>query len=212
MICECCQEREATIHLTQVIDQNAREVHLCAPCAEKNGLNLQSAMSLPEMLFNLAADKPAGPGLASTPDKGCPQCHLRAGDFKKNGRLGCPACYESFAGELQQILAGMQCGPAHKGKQPRHAPPAPTPVHKTPPPRRKRKTATGAPAVPAGQPGQPDQPATPSTPPPATQTAAPKPTAPRKALERQLAEAIRTENYEEAARLRDALQQGNPGA
>ena len=129
----------------------------------------------------------------------------RAGDFKKNGRLGCPACYESFAEELQQILAGMQCGPTHNGKLPRHAPPVPVPAQKAPP-RRRRKPATTAPD------SQPTAPTAPAIPPPATKTAAPTPTVPRKALERQLAEAIRTENYEEAARLRDALQQGNPGA
>lgn len=212
MICECCQEREATIHLTQVIDQNAREVHLCAVCAEKNGLNLQSAMSLPEMLFNLAADKPAGADLAAALDKRCPQCHLRAGDFKKNGRLGCPACYESFADELRQMLPGMQCGPAHKGKQPRHAPPAPppAPAQKKLPARRRRKVAGAEPDLPSAEPAPPTIPAVPPGPPPPP--TAPKPAVPRKALERQLAEAIRAENYEEAARLRDALQQGNPAA
>ncbi|MEI7437113.1 MAG: UvrB/UvrC motif-containing protein [bacterium] len=203
MICECCQECEATIHLTQVVDQNAREVHLCATCAEKNGLNLQSAMSLPEMLFNLATDKPAG--AASTPEKGCPQCHLRSADFKKNGRLGCPVCYASFAGELQQILAGMQSGPIHNGKRPRQAPPAPVPVQSAPP-RRKRKTATAPSAI-------FEKPATPSIPPPSiSKTTAPDSSVSRKLLERQLAKAIQAENYEEAARLRDALQQEKPGA
>ncbi len=203
MICECCQENEATIHLTQVIDQNAREVHLCAACAEKNGLNLQSAMSLPEMLFDLAAGKTGGADSPAMPEKSCAQCHLRTSDFKKNGRLGCPVCYESFAGELRQVLAGMQCGPAHKGKQPRHAPPVPAEaaaVPKVPPPRRKRKAA----AAPDTTPEASAQPSTPAK--------APAPAVQRKALERQLAEAIRTENYEEAARLRDALQQENPGA
>ena len=97
----------------------------------------------------------------------------------------------------------MQCGPAHKGKQPRHAPPVPAEaaaVPKVPPPRRKRKAA----AAPDTTPEASAQPSTPAK--------APAPAVQRKALERQLAEAIRTENYEEAARLRDALQQENPGA
>ncbi len=205
MICECCQENEATIHLTQVIEQNAREVHLCAACAEKNGLNLQSAMSLPEMLFNLAAGKAGGAGAPAIPEKSCPQCHLRTSDFKKNGRLGCPVCYESFAGELRQVLAGMQCGPAHKGKQPRHAPPAPpaapvSAVPTVPPARRKRKAAAASDAAPLTA----DQ--------PATAQAAATPAVPRKTLERQLAEAIRSENYEEAARLRDTLLREQSGA
>jgi protein arginine kinase activator len=114
MLCECCQEQEATIHVTQVADGKARELHLCAACAEEHGLDLQQAMSLPEMLLGVAASvrEPGGP------DKTCPHCHLRQSDFKKSGRLGCPRCYETFAEELAPMLASMHRGQRHAGKTP----------------------------------------------------------------------------------------------
>ena len=53
MLCECCQEHEATIHLTQVVNGQSKELHLCEECAEQSGLNLQGVMSLPEVLFGI---------------------------------------------------------------------------------------------------------------------------------------------------------------
>jgi protein arginine kinase activator len=59
MQCECCQEHEATIHLTQVLNGESRELHLCEECAEEHGLNVQGAMSVPELLFGMASGRGA---------------------------------------------------------------------------------------------------------------------------------------------------------
>ena len=155
MLCDCCQEREATIHLTQVINDQSRELHLCEECAEQGGLNLQGVMSLPEVLFGMGQP-------AATPEgreKSCPHCHFRRNDFKKTGRLGCPRCYETFAEEMAPMLAAMHKGTTHVGK---------------------------VPGRPAGRRPSPAELA---------------------ALQQQLAEAIRAERYEEAARLRDLLRE-----
>ena len=158
MLCECCQEREATIHVTQVVNGEGRELHLCEECAEEHGLNVQGAMSVPELLFGTGPTR----GEAAAPAKACPQCHLRKTDYKKRGRLGCPACYDTFAEELAPVLAAMHKGTAHTGKIPR----------------RFRESG------PAGTPR-------------ATR---------REDLLRQMEAALKAENYEEAARLRDRLQ------
>jgi protein arginine kinase activator len=117
MQCECCQEHEATIHLTQVANGQTREVHLCETCAEQGGLNLQGVMALPEVLFGLGGAPADGTG----PDKSCPHCHFRRSDFRKTARLGCPRCYETFAEELAPMLAAMHKGTTHAGKVPSQA-------------------------------------------------------------------------------------------
>jgi protein arginine kinase activator len=116
MLCENCQQHEASIHVTQVINGVSRELHLCEGCAESSGLNVQSVMSLPEILFGMA-----GSDDAKVLERRCPHCHMRGSDFKKTARLGCPRCYETFEAELRPMLAAMHKGGEHKGKVPAEA-------------------------------------------------------------------------------------------
>jgi len=120
MLCECCQQNEATIHLTQMVNSESRELHLCEKCAEESGMNVQNVMSIPEILFGLgsAAKSAKDEGTPSTTR--CPHCHMRDCDFKKTARLGCPRCYEAFAEELGPMLAAMHKGVQHKGKIPEY--------------------------------------------------------------------------------------------
>lgn len=118
MLCECCQQHEATIHLTQMIDGQSRELHLCEDCAEESGLNVQSVMSIPEILFGMGTTAEADSEGGKPSGKSCPHCHMRGVDFKKTGRLGCPRCYETFEAELGPMLAAMHKGSRHAGKVP----------------------------------------------------------------------------------------------
>ena len=114
MLCESCQQHEATIHVTQVSDEHSRELHLCEACAEETGLNVQTVMSLPEILFGMAGSEAANKAL----ERSCPRCHMRGTDFKKTARLGCPHCYETFGPELRPMMAAMHKGVEHTGKIP----------------------------------------------------------------------------------------------
>ena len=58
MTCQRCQN-EASVHLTETVDGQRRELHLCAACAGKAGL------ALPESPPKLGARR-GGPG----PDRG----------------------------------------------------------------------------------------------------------------------------------------------
>ena len=118
MLCECCQQHEATIHLTQMINGETRELHLCEDCAEESGMNVQSVMTIPEILFGLGGTKEASTDDGVSGGKSCPHCHMRGCDFKKTGRLGCPRCYETFEVELGPMLAAMHKGSRHSGKVP----------------------------------------------------------------------------------------------
>jgi protein arginine kinase activator len=48
---------------------------------------------------------------------------MKQSDFKKNGRLGCPACYSAFEEELAPMLKAMHRQVRHVGKVPPHSPP-----------------------------------------------------------------------------------------
>ncbi len=121
MKCELCQEQEATIHLTQVVDGAVKKVHLCEACASQSGFDVHGPMSITDILLGLGHQDPtatAKPAAIKARDRSCPRCHLRRADFKKSGRLGCPDCYAAFADELEPLLRAMHRGDQHRGKVP----------------------------------------------------------------------------------------------
>jgi protein arginine kinase activator len=119
MKCECCHEAEATIHLTQVIDGEVKKLNLCQTCAQKNGIDLNSPISITDVLLGLGSQpqpqlQSGGPEF----DLSCSRCQMTRAEFKKHARLGCPDCYKAFMGELSAITQAMHHSRQHVGKIP----------------------------------------------------------------------------------------------
>ena len=115
MQCELCKEREATVHLTQVIDGAIKKLHLCEDCAAKSGVDVNGPLSISDILLGLGvAKEPSGTGT----ERSCPRCHMRRTDFKKTGRFGCSTCYEAFSEGLTPMLKAMHRSDQHVGKVP----------------------------------------------------------------------------------------------
>ena len=117
MLCCICKEKEATVHLTQITGDKVQKVDLCEECAKQKGVNDPSGFSLADLLLGLGAsqemeEKSGGPELR------CPRCGFTQADFKKSGRLGCAACYLTFAEGLEGLLKTMHKGVRHVGKVP----------------------------------------------------------------------------------------------
>lgn len=120
MKCECCHEEEATIHLTQVVDGKVKKLNLCQECALKNGIDLNSPISITDVLLGLGSTTPSEKQALtmSELDLSCTQCQMTRTEFKKNARLGCPECYDAFMGELSSLLQAMHHCRQHVGKIP----------------------------------------------------------------------------------------------
>ncbi len=116
MLCESCNEKEATVHLTQVLDGSVKKVHLCEDCAAKSGFDVHGPVSITDILMGLGQTPSATESGAA--DRSCPRCHLTRADFKKTGRLGCPTCYETFSAELMPMIKAMHRSEQHTGKVP----------------------------------------------------------------------------------------------
>ncbi|SDU24284.1 protein arginine kinase activator [Verrucomicrobium sp. GAS474] len=113
--CQFCTET-ATVHLTQIVGGKMQKIDLCEKCAKEKGVSDPAGFSLADMLLGLGA---ADQIKTATPDELiCPQCGFTQPDFKKTGRLGCAACYETFNEGLATILKDMHKGTSHKGKAP----------------------------------------------------------------------------------------------
>lgn len=113
--CDVC-DKPATVHLTQIVNNKVHKVDLCEECAQAKGVTDPSGFSLADLLLKASLNpEPSASGVV------CEQCGFTQNDFKKHGRFGCPACYDSFKGMLEPMLDNMHKGTSHTGKVPRRA-------------------------------------------------------------------------------------------
>ncbi|OHB57262.1 MAG: hypothetical protein A2173_02790 [Planctomycetes bacterium RBG_13_44_8b] len=120
MQCEICKIKAATVHLTEIVDGQRIESHLCQACAQKEGITIKSQLSLNELLSSLiAAHQQADERQTDAVEKSCPVCGMTLEMFRKNALLGCPKDYEIFDKSLQAIIEKAHNGNLmHKGKTP----------------------------------------------------------------------------------------------
>ena len=121
MQCELCKIKAATVHLTEIVDGQRTESHLCQTCAQKEGISIKSQLSLNELLSSLIAahqQTTDGQG-ACEAEKSCPVCGITMDMFRKQAVLGCPNDYEVFGKTLEQLIERAHDGNlTHKGKIP----------------------------------------------------------------------------------------------
>jgi|SRR3989338_5925332 len=118
MICNLCGTQDASIHLTEIVNDQMIEIHLCEACAQEKGTDFKTHFNLTDLLAGLAD---AGK-TSKSPEKRfagkCPQCGITYEEFGKSGRLGCAQCYDAFAKMLLPLIKRVQRSTAHVGKRP----------------------------------------------------------------------------------------------
>jgi protein arginine kinase activator len=112
-----CKEKEAKVHLTQIVGEKMQKVDLCEECAGKKGVDDPAGFSLADLLLGTEAAPEVEPGSRGAEVR-CPKCGFTQADFKKAGRLGCSECYAAFADGLEGLLKTMHKGTRHTGKVP----------------------------------------------------------------------------------------------
>jgi protein arginine kinase activator len=181
MKCDACENEKATIFLTSMADGVFQKVNLCKSCADDKGVTDPTSYALTEMLTGMGEEtEPTGKTTvtASADKEGgltCRGCGFTQAEFKKTGRFGCASCYETFHEGLDSLLDAMHKHTQHRGKMPVAFP-------------ARREAAESAPTSPIA------------------------PFLPSESLEEKLSKlklllskSVEDEDYEEAARLRDAI-------
>jgi protein arginine kinase activator len=120
MICQKCQKQHATVHLTEIVNNEKREAHLCEECAHSSGVGVKFSFSVQDILGNLIEGKAPKSGKAYR-NLSCPNCGLNYGDFKAKARLGCAHDYDVFGKGLGQLLEKIHGSTQHVGKVPKTA-------------------------------------------------------------------------------------------
>ena len=123
MQCERCNQRPATVHLTEITNGQKRETHLCEVCGKE--IQLQGFGFLPQMnLHNFLAGllnydfNENNFGQPEAGGKTCEKCGVVEGQFIKKGLLGCGDCYPCFEEKLQPLLRRIHGNTRHTGKVP----------------------------------------------------------------------------------------------
>ena len=119
MLCNLCNKNQATVHLTEIVDEQMSELHLCDDCAKKKSMQMEQQFGLSDLLAGLVDyGKQVGSAEKGAPPIQCSRCSLTYEDFRKIGRLGCSECYTSFAKYLGPLLKRIHGASLHVGKTP----------------------------------------------------------------------------------------------
>lgn len=117
MLCNICGKKKATVHLTEIIDEQMSEMHLCEDCARDKSMQMEQQFGLADLLSGLSDFDKQVKGVEKENLK-CSNCGLTYDDFRKFGRLGCSQCYESFKSRLAALLKKIHGSNRHSGKSP----------------------------------------------------------------------------------------------
>jgi len=126
MKCQKCN-KEATVHVTDLVGGKPIIYHLCAEHAKDFLQNTQvnfpveanmaSALAT-HMAQKMAFSKANSEFLESDQEK-CPVCGICFSEFRATSRLGCPEDYRAFVKQLEPLLMNIHGEIHHTGKTPK---------------------------------------------------------------------------------------------
>lgn len=127
MICEHCKHRNATVTVTQVQNGQKVEHHYCDVCASQfhpfHAEFKQEPVSIQQLLSNWFGSPTWQQKVDEKQQKqpqvqACSQCGFTYKQFLKEGKFGCPNCYDTFEEHLPKLFNRIQAGAQHIGKMP----------------------------------------------------------------------------------------------
>ena len=54
MQCDICGKKKATVHLTEIVDEQMSEMHLCEECAREKSVQMEQQFGLADLLAGLS--------------------------------------------------------------------------------------------------------------------------------------------------------------
>lgn len=115
MMCEDCHQKKATVHFTQIVNDETETFHLCQECAQARGLKttpVSAQVPLSDFLSEMGAPIFTK---ATNANVSCPRCGCSFRQFRKTGRLGCAHCYVTFEQEMSALLRKIHGANEHVG-------------------------------------------------------------------------------------------------
>lgn len=120
MQCERCQKRPANVHITQYINGQKAEKHLCEQCAQEEKVNIEfpkiPLYNLNDLLGVFFNQPLISKGKVQ--EDVCPNCKITYSKIAELGRMGCSECYQHFSSYLEPALRKIHGATIHRGKIP----------------------------------------------------------------------------------------------
>lgn len=123
MLCEQCKKREATVRYVEVVNGVKTEHNLCGHCAAQLDIGQFSAvfegeMSLAKLLSGLLGIQDTEKRDKRLAEVVCPTCKTTYEEFVEGSRFGCADCYSVFGPLLGENIRHLQGSEKHVGKRP----------------------------------------------------------------------------------------------
>lgn len=114
MLCDQCGERDASVHLTTIVDNEVRQQHLCERCAAERGV--ETTVSLPKHPLSVFLHEVQQQAATPSAEAGkCSFCGSTMADFRATGRWGCAQCYGTFEASMRDLLRRVHGNSKHAG-------------------------------------------------------------------------------------------------
>ncbi len=125
MLCEQCKKREATVKYVEVVNGVKTEHNLCGACASQLDIGPFSAVfegeiSLASLLSGLLGIQDTEKKDGRFAEVVCPNCGTTYENFVETSRFGCSDCYSVFGPLLDENIRHLQGSDRHVGKRPEH--------------------------------------------------------------------------------------------
>lgn len=124
MLCSICHKNEAVICYTEIINGVKKEQYLCSECAAKytSFTSGNSGTTPGSLLAGLLTSVLGQTGITMEEDFKktnlvCPKCGMTYNEFLKYSKFGCPECVHTFGFLLDDYLKKLQGSCEHCGKK-----------------------------------------------------------------------------------------------
>ncbi|MCM1284991.1 MAG: UvrB/UvrC motif-containing protein [Acetobacter sp.] len=121
MLCQHCNQNEATTHIKRNINGQREEMHLCSECAKELGVMEEFKMPsmsefLSESLFGSLLGSGASAMNSIAEIERCRTCGSSFDDIVNSGHIGCSDCYDKFSERLEPSIRKIHGKTKHLGK------------------------------------------------------------------------------------------------
>lgn len=123
MLCQNCNENEATVRYTEIINGEKREVMLCDKCSRELGIgnmNFNMPIDFSSFFGDLLEeyeDNNFMPLLTTNKQLKCNNCNMTFDEFMEQGKFGCEECYDAFSPKIDSILKRIQGSNRYAGRK-----------------------------------------------------------------------------------------------
>jgi len=124
MRCQNCFKKNASIRVTQILNDQEKELILCESCAETLGIK-QAVSNLPQIFTGVILDilkfkkEESGLPVRHSESGRCPSCGYPWKEFKRTGLLGCDNCFSTYYEQIKVVLNEVQGSTKHIGQYPK---------------------------------------------------------------------------------------------